>query len=129
MSKKHYLNLCRFHYLYSGWEETYNLGQIQKSCIMNPGKILTSFWYNLYLFCCQWKSHIDWIYVHPQNWYFWHGWKTNFLIFIMKPKFCKRYMSMSWCMWSYCIKINISSKYIITLMFFEIVRLKFLITL
>ena len=42
----------------------------------------------------------------------------DFFIFIIKPKFCRRYMSVSWLMWASRIvwlKINLSSKYIITL--------------
>ena len=62
----------------------------------------------------------------PKNSIFWHECKIGFFMFIyvylslcfFMPKFCKRYMTVSRLMWASRIvwlKINISSKYIITL--------------
>ena len=100
-------NVCRFHCLYSSQDET-----------MAPEKVLTRFDNFFYLLWCQWQSHFEWISI-PRNSFFWHGFKINFLIFIIKPKFYRRYKIVSWLMWASCIvrlKINISSQYIITLM-------------
>ena len=61
----------------------------------------------------------------PRYSIFWHGCKINIFIFIVKPKFCRRYMTVSRLMGASRIvwlKINISSKYIIALMLIFIRR-------
>ena len=55
-----------------------------------------------------------------RNYIFWHVWKIDFFMFIVKAKFCWRYMTVFWLMWASCtawLKINISSKYINTLVY------------
>ena len=55
----------------------------------------------------------------PTNDMFWHGCKIDLFIFIIRPKLCRRYMTVSRLMWAshfLWLKINISPKYIISLM-------------
>ena len=114
-------NVCRFHCLYSRQDE-----------IMTPEKVLTRFDNFFYLLWCQWQSHFEWISI-PRNSFFWHGFKINFLIFIIKSKFYRRYKIVSWLMWAFVLwdskstyRPNILSLWC---WFFSGVRLEFPITL
>ena len=85
--------------------------------------LLRRFWQVLPFFCTLFGANDKVILIesisNTRNSLFCHGCKIHFLICIIKPKFCRRYMTMYRLMWVSCIvwlKINILSKYNITLM-------------